>query len=291
MPRLPRPRSPFVAADGDPNLRHCIFCFAPLTRKDISKEHLLARSWAQHFPTDRDGYTNFGWWVDELGEVQWRPDEDINVRPPFQTTVPVVCNACNNGWMGRLEEHTVPLLWDLSQGTQDELTVNEVALVTRWLAKTVAVLECNDHMRSTLREPWLRRVKSAGENAQVIPGNLAMWIVPIAPNARLRMRTSVDAVLLDHEGCDGHPYRASLIQVHQVGLLALYSGDDPAWRSLILPRISSIAKMPTNIPPKPLILDRDNAMTPDEFYNLGVGLLKRLTKTRPEPVPDWMTMF
>src|SRR5215469_6552046 len=88
-------------------MRECAFC--PHTAK-LSAEHIVS-TWINDLFPGKKKFTR----KDEHGNVisEWVSDE-------IDWTAKVVCQACNNTWMSRIESlHAKPVMTDLIRGVLD----------------------------------------------------------------------------------------------------------------------------------------------------------------------------
>jgi hypothetical protein len=63
----------------------------------------------------------------------------MGIGSPFQQTVKNVCAACNNGWMGSLENAAKRALTPLILGRSGALSLDDQPSVAMWLQKTALV--------------------------------------------------------------------------------------------------------------------------------------------------------
>lgn len=59
----------------------------------------------------------------------------------LSTTVRTVCASCNNEWLSRLEQNSMPLLCDMIRGTGRKLDTADQELLSLWCVKTGLILE------------------------------------------------------------------------------------------------------------------------------------------------------
>lgn len=83
----------------------------------------------------------------------------------------VVCRECNNGWMGKLQERTKPLLLPLLTGEITVLDANQQQILAAWVAMFVMVAEYFD--------PWkvvtLLSERKVLMNENRAPPNWNIW--------------------------------------------------------------------------------------------------------------------
>ena len=118
----------------------CAFCGA---QDPSSREHTFAKWMTQFIPvSDLTKHeivatrhpTNF---CDEPIPATRRKNDG----PPTSRRQPIVCLACNNGWMSQLEESVKPILGPMLQGTPTVLDPANQRLLARWIDKTIMVYE------------------------------------------------------------------------------------------------------------------------------------------------------
>jgi len=250
----------------------CLFCGAPLpTRRSKSKEHLLARSWRDKLDRAEVQFFAHGWHIDAEGRQR---EEREKVAPPFAQTLPVVCHRCNNGWMSGLEDRAVPILWAVAQGNQLVLDLAHLRVVNQWMAKSAVVLEANDGAAKGWSREFNRSVMDGAVN-DTDPGSFAAWIFRLARNELVRIRTIIGSLTLQHpSGPRDHIYRVSLVQIHQVAMISVHSGDWLAW--------SQIATALIALGIRPIRgLDGLGA-----FEELDLATIPSLTPTTVDRLPD-----
>ena len=110
--------------------RTCIFC----GKDDLTKEHVLPK-WLQKY---------FGPAAGGLHVISKRDSDPITFNDKaFARTARIVCGGCNSGWMSLLEAETEKLLGPLvtGPGIGGTLSLEQQAILARWAAKTLIVLE------------------------------------------------------------------------------------------------------------------------------------------------------
>jgi hypothetical protein len=270
----------------------CLFCGVPLpTRRSKSKEHLLARSWSDKLDRAEVQYFAHGWQIDAEGQ---RREERDTVAAPFARTLPVVCHRCNNGWMSRLEDRAVPILWAVAQGKEAVLDRADLRVVNQWMAKSAVVLEANDDAAKGWSHEFNRSVMdSAVDNTD--PGSFATWIFRLEPNELVRLRTIIGFLTLQHpSGSRDHIYRVSLVQIHQVAMISVHSGDWLAWSqiatALIALDIRPVCGLDGRGAFEELHLEATPSLTPSAVNRLADELVEKLiaarASSRPNPSAD-----
>lgn len=209
----------------------CIFCLSPLpTRRSKSKEHLLASAWSKHLSVDDVDYSGHGFIIDADGA---RHDVARGERPqnaPFAHTVPVVCRECNNGWMSRLEDQVVPILWGLAQGSTPVLSAAALRLLCQWAAKTAVVIEWDDQGAKAWSTSLGRDVMYAALEDRY-PRQFATFLFRVAPSTAVSVRKSIGTMTLSHPPtpCTGHIFRTCHLLIHQIAVVTIHTGDTLTW--------------------------------------------------------------
>jgi hypothetical protein len=117
--------------------KQCIFCDNPAN----SKEHFWPEWMHDLLPQLPDPRHNRE--LHEYHPKVGRSKSGVNDRPGGLQTIKirVVCDACNNGWMNRIEREARPFLTQLINGAQISLNAVEMAVVARWIAVKCIVAE------------------------------------------------------------------------------------------------------------------------------------------------------
>lgn len=109
-----------------------------------------------------------------LGTVHHVPSRGFLHRPgdPHAQRLKVVCKACNNGWMSRLQERTKPILVPLLKGEWAPLTKQDQKTLAAWATMFTMVLEFADP--NTLVTPPEQRDQF--RLTQEPPQGWAVWV-------------------------------------------------------------------------------------------------------------------
>ena len=123
--------------DGGEVGRLCLFCgrAGPLTR-----EHVIAQWLSEVLNQLQVGFTGPTWVLtySSLGVVEQDREHPI---PDPTIVVRSVCEHCNNGWMGQLEDVVRDKLAAMVLGHQVSLDVNEQIDIAAWSAKASMGIE------------------------------------------------------------------------------------------------------------------------------------------------------
>ncbi|WP_197481926.1 hypothetical protein [Rhodococcus sp. HS-D2] len=109
----------------------CWMCSRTSGESAPTKEHIFPQWSFKHF---REDQLRFEPW-----RLSVRHGVETDKRGPMPARTMVesrVCNLCNNGWMSQLEAAVEPLIF----GQDRNLDKGQVEILSRWLAKTSAVL-------------------------------------------------------------------------------------------------------------------------------------------------------
>jgi hypothetical protein len=81
------------------------------------------------------------------------------------------CKGCNEGWMGKLEEHVKPILEPLILGKSATLSIDEQQLLAFWATKTLLGFQAREDMSTTWARPAdyveLHKLQAPLPNSQV----------------------------------------------------------------------------------------------------------------------------
>lgn len=112
--------------------RTCVFC----GRSPVTREHVWPR-WARVVWETEGQLPHFQQVVQED-----RADLSRDWRQhACSTTVTVVCQACNNGWMADLEQRAKPMLEPMLQGRGRQLHAGGQRTLAAWALKTAMMIE------------------------------------------------------------------------------------------------------------------------------------------------------
>jgi hypothetical protein len=129
-----------------------------------------------------------------------------------------VCATCNNGWMARLEERSIPVLTPLIEGFDgvELLSPRDQRQLALWAVKTAMVTDLTQ-AQPLLRPDQRRRLRTHG----AIPGNARVWIgacdelYPIATAITIRSE-------LQHNLIPGASRIVGFFTPLKIGRLCLY---------------------------------------------------------------------
>jgi hypothetical protein len=163
--RAPRRRGRLVDA--------CIFCGAP---PPLTDEHV----WSQWLAIDVPELGGFG---TEITGIVGAPESLRRQRRKASSLKPkVVCAACNNGWMSRLQQSAKPYLLPMIRGEECTLDAPGQEIVAAWLTMT-AMTAC-----------WVNRDvggwaipqehRTAIYETEKAPLTTQVWVAPCAHDDR-----------------------------------------------------------------------------------------------------------
>lgn len=87
---------------------------------------------------------------------------DPTGKQPSAYLLPDVCQECNNGWMGRLEESVKRVLVGLIEGKSKKLAPSDQLLLTTWLVKTALTYDAARQPRRIPAEHGTRLLYARG---------------------------------------------------------------------------------------------------------------------------------
>lgn len=136
----------------------CIFCG---TKGNKSKEHLWPE-WMHEF-LGAEGNGNNVRESDTYRDTAHKDNKKLERQGYlFTTKFRVVCRACNNGWMSRLEEEAKPSLIPLVKGKAICLNEVEQNIVAKWIAMKTIVGEHAEKGLHVTPEEDRRKFKEQG---------------------------------------------------------------------------------------------------------------------------------
>lgn len=87
---------------------------------------------------------------------------DLVGKQPSAYLLPEVCQECNNGWMGRLEESTKRVLAGLVEGRSKKLAPSDQVVLATWLVKTALTYDAAHQPRRIPAEHGTRLLYRRG---------------------------------------------------------------------------------------------------------------------------------
>ena len=111
--------------------RTCVFCRAPAS----SREHVFPQ-WLSRYYHEREADGVF---------TLWSPEGRARKVRIVDATVRRVCEACNSGWLSRLETSSEPILRGLISGQETTLQPTEQRVLSLWGVKTCFMLQLYQH--------------------------------------------------------------------------------------------------------------------------------------------------
>lgn len=151
-------------------------------------------------------------------------------------TMKLVCRACNNGWMSRLQKQAKPILEPVVTGSAPASSLFAHSdLVSRWCAMTDMVFEAMEpaFATSTASERlWLKEKDSA-------PPNWSIWVGRLEEPA-LEPSHSRSAMALVKPGAI--PAANAHLDFVVAGHLAYVSASAPGDDTVLLPRLTALLR-------------------------------------------------
>ena len=115
-------------------MKKCLFCSAPLTRHNRSREHVIPRWLLSHLEVQDERFIGKHWsYPNEPTIIFSERKHDF-----LSLVLGNACKDCNTGWMAQLEKDTRPLLEALLTGHSMMLTREQCNILARWTFKTAA---------------------------------------------------------------------------------------------------------------------------------------------------------
>jgi hypothetical protein len=132
----------------------CIFCPNPAN----SREHIWADWLKDYVPRTQINHGQARTWIHEDG----RQDRVVQHRSgdPRSRKLKIVCTACNNNWMSRIQERAKPILIPLIRGDACTLDAEAQRVLSGWAALLVMIDEYTHRdwvSVSAADRAWLKR--------------------------------------------------------------------------------------------------------------------------------------
>jgi len=112
--------------------------------------------------------------IANIGSGEHNPDPAIveRMEREVDSTVTRVCDACQDGWIQRVEDDVMPFLEPMILGRPISLGHEHQWLLARWSAKTAAVLECTLDTRVRTARIACEHIRTVGAHlgTQVLVG-------------------------------------------------------------------------------------------------------------------------
>ena len=118
-------------------MAQCIFCGF---QGKLSKEHLWAKWLAPYITKDMESYRSGSVIFNLPGTAPTEVKKKIGGDPRSRTSK-CVCEPCNNGWMGDLQEDAKSVVIPLLTGDQTTLHTRQQKLLASWIAMAVMCAE------------------------------------------------------------------------------------------------------------------------------------------------------
>ncbi len=137
-------------------MKKCLFC-GVLTR--CTKEHPFPKWLKTVIPRGPSRSHQILTFRIDDGRRSWiKPERRSHGRNIGDTQLPIVCAACNNGWMSRLQTAVKPIQIPLIKGETVTLSVEQQQVLAAWTMMTSMVAEFMDPSpQSRMVKPEERR--------------------------------------------------------------------------------------------------------------------------------------
>jgi hypothetical protein len=179
-----------VAAFVGIRMTRCIFWEPNTPHTRLSREHIWGK-WLKAYVQSTMKKHHM------QEEVVGRPGTPISIKStiragdPLKSKIKIVCEACNNGWMSRIQQRAKPFLIPLIEGSTSVLgTVAQKAIAT-WCVMATMTAEYLTHDLTSIAisqadRDWFRDHGSPPENWKIwigrYHGNRGQWthfVVPV----------------------------------------------------------------------------------------------------------------
>jgi hypothetical protein len=149
-------------------MTRCIFWEPNTPHTRLSREHIWGK-WLKAYVQSTMKKHHM------QGEVVGRPGTPISIKStiragdPLKSKIKIVCEACNNGWMSRIQQRAKPFLIPLIEGSTSVLgTVAQKAIAT-WCVMATMTAEYLTHDLTSIAisqadRDWFRDHGSPPEN-------------------------------------------------------------------------------------------------------------------------------
>jgi hypothetical protein len=138
--------------------------------------------------------------------------------------------------MNDLENEARDILLDLAEGQERTLSQAQLRILTRWVAKTVAVIEAAENTLRAMQSDQYQALWTGS-----VPPRFALWLYPLEPNGRAKWRSTPLGFAEGPTGPEGltgvHCHTS--IQLRRVQFLSIH-GDEFAFKLI---RIMNMARI------------------------------------------------
>jgi hypothetical protein len=123
-------------------LRRCIFCGGGGIRGNkMSEEHTWSMWMHPFLPKFENPIKDLGYTALSFTDMRATRSFFSRQGHAYSETFKVVCERCNNGWMGQIEEAAKPILIPLIQAQQTSLFRNNRKALAEWIALKAIVID------------------------------------------------------------------------------------------------------------------------------------------------------
>jgi len=200
-------------------MRTCLFCDSTaLTREHIWPDWIVKLLPNEKgFRAGRDAHTYpLGQSVPDSAYQWWK-------KSSLEQQVRAVCGDCNNGWMSKIEQRTVPILTPLLNGVYPNIILKrEQRILAVWACLRAFVFERS--LREELSSTSERRAFSFANRESIIaPPETVVWLGAFAAGRTVAVRARFESFIND-----GRRMRAFTCQIGQVGFQVLHCNGPAA---------------------------------------------------------------
>jgi hypothetical protein len=151
--------------------RKCIFCGEGGTAgNQMSEEHIWSKWMHEYLPELPSRLNVIG--MHRIRQGEYTANEKVRERDVFNRRFRLVCQRCNSGWMGAIEEEAKPLLATIIQGKRSTLLRKHRNSIAVWIALKVMITECIDPADSVITQSERNEFRLTRK----IPKSLRIWI-------------------------------------------------------------------------------------------------------------------
>jgi hypothetical protein len=170
--REPLAMSPLKRRQKKTAMNECAFC-GP-TSEPLTIEDVMPRWLSKFFRRTYNNQT-----FKQQGVHRGQPASDPEMNQRIRVDVPVVCRACNQGWMSQLEDHAKPILTPLITHPKTPRSISAVDCLTlaSWLSAKSVVLDFFIFHRGQQRALFYTpRQRHELRDANIPPSLATVWI-------------------------------------------------------------------------------------------------------------------
>jgi hypothetical protein len=151
-----------------PPPRRCIFCQVGR----VTGEHLWPRWMHRYLPKLQDARKEEAYTTVQPARAIVKKRTKDQQGHVYTKQFYVVCKACNEGWMSRIEEAAKPILIPLLRGQPVTLTQDDQIKLARWISLKVVIAEQENPSDAVVRQPARTLFMEIGK----IPAKMKIYV-------------------------------------------------------------------------------------------------------------------